>query len=114
MVLIIFMFNIIIINNTKVYGLSTPRQQTEVYAGMIIGLNTREEDIEINVCKEKKQTNVRAASADFATILTPPTVFSLEQSLDFLEDDELLEVTPISLRLRKKILNSTERSKARK
>ena len=64
--------------------------QTEVYAGMIIGLNSREEDIEINVTKEKKQTNVRASNSDFATILTPATILSLEQSLDFLEDDELL------------------------
>jgi len=88
--------------------------QTEVYAGMIIGLNNREEDIEINVAKEKKQTNVRSSTSDISVILTPPTVLSLEQCLDFLEDDELLEVTPKSLRLRKKILNSTMRAKARK
>lgn len=87
--------------------------QTEVYAGMIIGLNSREEDIEINVTKEKKQTNVRASNSDFATILTPATILSLEQSLDFLEDDELLELTPKSLRLRKKLLNSTLRRKAK-
>jgi GTP-binding protein len=86
--------------------------QTEVYAGMIIGLNSREEDIQINVTKEKKQTNVRASNSDFATILTPATILSLEQSLDFLEDDELLELTPKSLRLRKKLLNSNERRKA--
>lgn len=79
--------------------------QTEVYKGMIIGLNSRSEDIEINVTKEKKQTNVRAASSDISVILTPPIILSLEQSLDFLEDDELLEVTPKNLRLRKKILN---------
>ena len=85
--------------------------QTEVYAGMVIGLNTREEDIEINVTKEKKQTNVRASSSDFSVILTPPTLLSLEQSLDFLEDDELLEVTPKNIRLRKKVLNSNQRSK---
>ena len=85
--------------------------QTEVYAGMVIGLNSREEDIEINVTKEKKQTNVRASNSDFATVLTPATILSLEQSLDFLEDDELLELTPKSLRLRKKLLNSNERRK---
>ena len=85
---------------------------TEVYEGMIIGLNTRENDIEINVAKEKKQTNVRSSTADIATILTPPTILSLEQSLDFLEDDELLEVTPKGLRLRKKILNSGLRAKS--
>jgi len=87
--------------------------QTEVYAGMIIGQNNRDEDIEINVTKEKKQTNVRSSNSDFATILTPPTILSLEQCLDFIEDDEYLEATPKSLRLRKKILNSTERIKAR-
>lgn len=88
--------------------------QTEVYAGMIIGLNNRDEDIEINVTKEKKQTNVRASSSDMSIVLTPATIFSLEQCLDFLEDDEFLEVTPKHLRLRKKILNSTQRSKAKK
>ena len=88
--------------------------QTEVYAGMIIGLNSREDDIEINVTKEKKQTNVRASSSDFAVALTPAINLSLEQCLDFLEDDELLEVTPKNLRLRKKILNSTLRAKTRR
>lgn len=88
--------------------------QTEVYAGMIVGLNNREEDIEINVTREKKQTNVRASSSDFAIILTPPTVLSLEQDLDFLEDDELLEVTPKNLRLRKKILDGGARAKAKR
>jgi GTP-binding protein len=83
--------------------------QTQVYKGMIIGLNTREDDMEINVCKEKKLTNTRASGSDDATVLTPPTIFSLEQSLDFLEDDELLEVTPISLRLRKLYLDPNER-----
>lgn len=87
---------------------------TEVYEGMIIGLNSREDDLEINVAKEKKQTNVRASSADIAVGLTPPTIMSLEQCLDFLEDDELLEVTPKSLRLRKRILNGTQRAKAHK
>jgi GTP-binding protein len=71
---------------------------------MIVGLNSREQDIHTNVCKEKKLTNTRASGSDDAILLTPPTVFSLEQSLDFLEDDELLEVTPKSLRLRKKEL----------
>lgn len=88
--------------------------QTEVYEGMIVGLNSREEDIEINVTKEKRLSNMRTSGADDAIILTPPTIFSLEQCLDFLEEDELLEVTPKSLRLRKKILNTTLRTKARK
>lgn len=88
--------------------------QTEVYEGMIIGLNSREEDIEINVTKEKRLSNMRASGSDDAIILTPPTIFSLEQCLDFLEEDELLEVTPKSLRLRKKILNATMRAKAKR
>lgn len=104
------------------YGLNIAQQrgstfippQTEVYKGMIIGLNSREDDLEINVTKEKKLTNVRASSSDIATILTPPTIFSLEQCIDFLEKDELLEITPKSLRLRKKILDANERIKARK
>jgi GTP-binding protein len=104
------------------YGLNIAQQrgttfipvQTEVYPGMIVGLNQREDDLEINVIKEKKLTNVRASSSDFATILTPPTIFSLEQCIDFLEDDELLEVTPKSLRLRKKILDSNLRKRASK
>ena len=87
---------------------------TEVYAGMIVGLNSREDDIEINVAKEKKQSNVRASSADISTVITPPIIFSLEQSLDFLEDDELLEVTPKNLRLRKKLLDPNARARARK
>ncbi len=87
--------------------------QTEVYEGMVIGLNQREDDIEINVTKEKKMTNVRS-NAEISTVLTPPTILSLEQSLDFLEDDELLEVTPKNLRLRKKLLNATARARAKK
>lgn len=87
--------------------------QTQVYQGMIIGLNSRENDIDINVTKEKQLTNVRAAGSDDALKLIPPTIFSLEQSLDFLEDDELLEVTPTSLRLRKKYLNPNDRKRAK-
>ena len=87
--------------------------QTEVYEGMIVGLNTRDSDIVINVTKQKKMTNVRASTSDIATILTPPTILSLEQSLDFLEDDELLEVTPKSLRPRKRLLAAGLRAKAR-
>lgn len=82
-----------------------------VYAGMIIGLNTRQDDIDINVCKIKKLTNIHSANADIAIQLDPPTVFSLEQCLDFIEDDELLEITPINLRLRKKYLTPQERSR---
>lgn len=85
--------------------------QTQVYKGMIIGLNSREEDLEINVTKEKKMTNVRASTSDISVILAPAVVMSLEQCLDFLEDDELLEVTPKSLRLRKKMLDPTARTR---
>jgi GTP-binding protein len=102
------------LNNAQNRGLTFIFPQTEVYEGMIIGQNSREEDMEINVTKEKKLTNVRASGSDDSLILTPATVFSLEQALDFLEEDELLEVTPKNLRLRKKVLNSNARAKGRK
>ena len=82
---------------------------TQVYEGMIVGINSRQEDIEINVCKEKKQSNVRSSTSDISVQLEPKLEMSLEQALNFLEEDELLEVTPISLRLRKKILTKNER-----
>jgi GTP-binding protein len=83
----------------------------KVYAGQIIGLNRRSDDMEINVCKAKQLTNMRSSSSDGTVQLTPPTVFSLEQCLDFLENDELLEVTPKSLRLRKKELDPNKRKR---
>jgi GTP-binding protein len=86
----------------------------KVYAGEIIGLNLRKEDLEVNICKEKHLTNTRASGSDGAIQLTPPTILSLEESLDFLEDDELLEVTPENLRLRKRFLSANERKKNRK
>jgi GTP-binding protein len=76
---------------------------------MIVGQNSRKEDIEINVAKEKKQTNVRSETADITIPLTPPVEMSLEQCLNFLAEDELLEVTPQNLRLRKKYLTKLER-----
>ena len=85
-----------------------------VYAGQVVGLNNRSDDLEINVVKEKHLTNMRSKSSDGTVQLTPPTVFSLEQCLDFIEDDELLEVTPKSLRIRKKNLNHSERKRAAK
>lgn len=85
----------------------------QVYAGQIIGLNTRHEDMEINVCKAKHLTNMRSKSSDGVVQLTPPTIFSLEQCLDFIENDELLEVTPKSLRLRKRELDPTRRKRAK-
>ena len=83
-----------------------------VYAGMVIGQNGKAEDIELNVCKTKHLTNTRSSSADEALRLTPPRILSLEQALDFIDTDELLEVTPKSLRIRKKILDSRMRKRA--
>ena len=82
-----------------------------VYAGQIIGLNNRVEDLEINVCKAKHLTNMRSKSSDGTVQLTPPVVFSLEQCLDFIENDELLEVTPLNLRLRKRELDPLKRKR---
>lgn len=87
---------------------------TEVYAGMVVGLYNRQEDLELNVCKEKHLTNMRSKSSDGTVQLTPYTQLSLEQCIDFLADDELLEVTPKSLRLRKRYLDSTERKRMAK
>ena len=83
-----------------------------VYAGMVIGQNGKAEDIELNVCKTKHLTNTRSSSADDALKLTPPKVLSLEQALEFIDNDELLEITPTSLRIRKKILDSRLRKRA--
>ena len=84
----------------------------KVYAGMVIGQNGKAEDIELNVCKTKKLTNTRSSSADEALKLTPPRILSLEQCLEFIDTDELLEVTPKNLRIRKKILDPTLRKRA--
>ncbi|MBA3679293.1 translational GTPase TypA [Candidatus Saccharibacteria bacterium] len=83
----------------------------KVYAGQIIGLNSRGEDMEINVCRGKQLTNMRTSSSDGIVHLMPPIIFSLEESIDFIEDDELLEVTPVSLRLRKRELDPNKRKK---
>ena len=83
-----------------------------VYSGMIVGQSPKAEDIEINVCKTKKLTNTRSSSADEALKLVPPKIMSLEQCLDFIDTDELLEITPTSLRIRKKILDPTLRKRA--
>jgi GTP-binding protein len=101
------------------YGLSNAQERgttfvepgTAVYGGMIVGLNSRGDDIVINVCKDKKKTNVRSSTAEVLVRLTPATILSLEQSLDFIADDELLEVTPQSLRLRKRVLSHDLRGK---
>ena len=84
----------------------------EVYEGMIVGLNSRGEDLAINVCKEKHLTNTRASGSDEALRLVPPIQMSLEKAIEFIQDDELVEVTPKSIRLRKKILDTKERERA--
>ena len=84
----------------------------QVYSGMVIGQNGKAEDIELNVCKTKKLTNTRSSSADEALRLTPPKILSLEQALEFIDTDELLEITPLNIRIRKKILDPTMRRRA--
>lgn len=88
--------------------------RTEVYEGMIVGEHTRENDIAVNPCKTKHLSNMRSKSSDEALTLEPPTIFSLEQCLEYIQDDELLEVTPQNLRMRKRILNNEQRMKAEK
>ena len=101
------------LNNAQERGVTFIEPGTEIYEGMIVGQQPREDDLPINVAKEKKQTNVRQSTADIAVRLSPPVRLSLEDALDFLADDELLEVTPKSLRLRKRILNADQRRSAR-
>ena len=84
----------------------------KVYAGMVVGETGKAEDIEINVCKKKQMTNTRSSGSDEALRLSPPKILSLEQALEFIDTDELLEVTPKSLRIRKKILDPTMRKRA--
>ena len=103
------------------YGLNNAQQRgdtfiepgTPVYEGMIVGLNARPMDMVVNVCKEKQKTNVRSSTSDIAVRLTPPILMSLEQSLDFINNDELVEVTPQNIRLRKRYLTQHERARAR-
>lgn len=90
------------------------KENTPVYEGMIIGENSRDNDLDVNVIKEKKLTNIRAANADEALQLIPPRIMSLEQAIEFIREDELVEVTPGSVRLRKKVLEAGKRPKARK
>lgn len=85
---------------------------TQVYEGMIVGINAKNEDVVVNVCKKKHVTNMRAAGSDEALRLSPPRQLSLEQALEFIADDELVEVTPQNIRLRKRILNKEQRAKA--
>jgi GTP-binding protein len=87
---------------------------TEVYCGMIVGENSRAGDMDVNICREKKMTNVRAASADETVKLTPHRVLSLEGALEFIADDESVEVTPKNIRLRKADLDPTTRAREAK
>ena len=102
------------LNNAQGRGIIFIGPGEKVYEGMIVGSNSKEEDITVNVCRGKQLTNMRSKSSDGIIQLTPPTRFSLEQSLDFLSDDELLEITPKSLRLRKKLLTELERKRHKK
>ncbi|HSX17496.1 MAG TPA: translational GTPase TypA [Patescibacteria group bacterium] len=101
------------LQNVEARGTCFVGPAEKVFAGQIIGLNTRSEDMEINPCKAKHLTNMRSSSSDGVVQLTPPVVFSLEQCLDFIEKDELLEVTPKSLRLRKRELDPNKRKRAK-
>ncbi|AGB40376.1 GTP-binding protein TypA/BipA [Halobacteroides halobius DSM 5150] len=104
------------------YGIFTAQERgdifvepgTRVYEGMIVGSNAREQDLNINICKNKKLDNMRSAGSDEAMILTPATELSLEESLEYITSDELVEITPKNIRLRKKILNKKTRVKAQK
>ncbi|MEO5627449.1 MAG: translational GTPase TypA [Candidatus Saccharimonadales bacterium] len=99
------------LQNAEARGVTFIGPAIKVYAGQIVGLNSRNEDMEINVCKTKHLTNMRSSSSDGVVQLTPPTIFSLEECLDFIENDELLEVTPKSLRLRKRELDQKKRKR---
>lgn len=85
---------------------------TPVYAGMVVGVSPKSDDLVVNVCKRKQLTNTRAAGSDEALRLVPPKLMSLEQAMEFLADDELLEVTPENLRIRKRILDHNQRMKS--
>lgn len=98
--------------NTQERGNLFVGPQTPVYEGMIVGENPKNDDISVNPCKKKQLTAIRSAGADEKLLLTPPIVFSLEEAIEFITDDELIEVTPKSIRLRKKILNTELRMKA--
>ena len=83
--------------------------QTEIYEGMIVGENARQADLDVNIVKEKKLTNMRASSSDEGMRLVPPRLLNLEQAIEFIRDDEMVEVTPKSIRLRKKVLKANQR-----
>ncbi len=100
------------IHNIEDRGSLFVKPTEKVYAGMIVGENAREGDLDVNVCKKKHLTNMRASGSDEGIKLTPPRLFSLEQAMEYIEDDELVEITPGSIRMRKKILDRSERERA--
>jgi GTP-binding protein len=102
------------LNNAQGRGSTLVEPGTQVYEGMLIGISSRIQDIAINVCKEKKKTNVRSSTSDIAVKLTPPLKLSLEQAIDFINDDELVEITPKNIRLRKKLLSQAQRARSTK
>ena len=87
---------------------------TEVYSGMIVGEHSRENDLTVNICKTKNLTNVRSSTKDQTAVIKKPRSFSLEEALQYIDDDEYVEITPESIRMRKKILDKSMREKARK
>jgi GTP-binding protein len=97
------------IYNLQERGVIFIEPTTEVYEGMIIGENARQNDLDVNIVKEKKLTNMRASTSDDAIRLVPPRVLNLEQAIEFIRDDEYVEITPKSIRLRKKILKANQR-----
>jgi GTP-binding protein len=99
------------ISNLQERGIMFIEPQIQVYEGMIVGENSRQNDMDVNITKEKKQTNMRASSADEAIRLVPPHIMGLEQAIEFINDDELVEVTPKAIRLRKKVLEANRRPK---
>jgi GTP-binding protein len=98
--------------NAQGRGLTFIESGIQVYEGMIVGLNSRSQDIPVNVCKEKKKTNIRSSTSDIAVKITPPVKMDLEQAIDFVEKDELVEITPKNIRLRKKLLTMHERARS--
>jgi GTP-binding protein len=102
------------LKNAEERGILFIEPGAEVYEGMVIGEHAKPNDISVNVCKQKHLTNMRAARGDIAVRLTPPRRMSLDESIEYLSDDEVLEVTPLSYRIRKRILDTEERGKQTK
>ena len=102
------------LNNLQSRGRFFISPQDEVYEGQVVGEHTKEGDLAVNVCKSKKLTNMRASGSDDKVSLAPPVRFSLEDALEYIKSDEYVEVTPVSMRMRKILLNDTDRKRANK